>query len=625
MAKTYTVKQVATALGFSTNTVYKYLEEGKIKATRLGKEGRFKIPEKELVRLLGAKVDHQPIEENSVLADTHQQGPFGEELKALNKISNPDLFDWFLSLSAIFLGVAYFLFPYQFQQLVFEPFRNWVLILKIILFFSGLTLMVDEILFSTKKLHFHILGRIPMIISLVGLTYVYFTVEEFWTMTYFANLAIFSLISLFWNPKASLKFFLFVLCLTLSSGLIFARDPQPFFFVDLRSFIYYNPGIFETLLVLGTSLLVGLATVSYFKNQTLLVVFSYLIGIFFFIVALSFIGTQAWNRAVIALLIGSFSLILPFGREFEFSAQITRKDALISFFWMVVVIVIGVVLVYFVQQSFRGFILTESQRQVETASNMVSSFAEDGVKATQNFTQDKTLVTLLSSTGPNTTALNSLLKDFYLGTTTLRRVTVFNENGLSVAFYPTLAAEKLPIKIIDQPLFNKIKQSKQTMVSGGLVPLVENLPIAVYIGVPILDDKGNFKGMISGALDLSQLQDKLSTIMFGEDGAFVVADHNKIILIHKNKTLIGKEVQKNKRLIEATQGQSGQVEGYSEEGILSLQAYTSIKSLQWGIIAQQPYAAAFRTSSIISFSIFLMTMILGISTLIVVMHLRKRL
>src|SRR3990167_304165 len=53
MPKTYTVKQVAKILGFSTNTVYKYLDEGKIKATRLGSEGRFRIPEEELIRLVG--------------------------------------------------------------------------------------------------------------------------------------------------------------------------------------------------------------------------------------------------------------------------------------------------------------------------------------------------------------------------------------------------------------------------------------------------------------------------------------------------------------------------------------------------------------------------------------------
>lgn len=51
----YTVKEVARLLGFSTNTIYKYLDEGKIKSTRLGSEGRFRIPQKEVARLLGLR------------------------------------------------------------------------------------------------------------------------------------------------------------------------------------------------------------------------------------------------------------------------------------------------------------------------------------------------------------------------------------------------------------------------------------------------------------------------------------------------------------------------------------------------------------------------------------------
>ena len=51
----YTVKEVARLLGFSTNTIYKYLDEGKIKSTRLGEEGRFRIPQKEVAKLLGLK------------------------------------------------------------------------------------------------------------------------------------------------------------------------------------------------------------------------------------------------------------------------------------------------------------------------------------------------------------------------------------------------------------------------------------------------------------------------------------------------------------------------------------------------------------------------------------------
>ena len=55
MAKLYTVKEVAQALNFSTNTIYKFLDQDKIKATRLSTEGRFRIPEEEVLRLLQLK------------------------------------------------------------------------------------------------------------------------------------------------------------------------------------------------------------------------------------------------------------------------------------------------------------------------------------------------------------------------------------------------------------------------------------------------------------------------------------------------------------------------------------------------------------------------------------------
>lgn len=59
ITKLYTVKQVADVLGVSTNTLYKYLGEGKIKSLRFSKRGRFRISETELTRLLGTEEDMQ--------------------------------------------------------------------------------------------------------------------------------------------------------------------------------------------------------------------------------------------------------------------------------------------------------------------------------------------------------------------------------------------------------------------------------------------------------------------------------------------------------------------------------------------------------------------------------------
>lgn len=44
----YTVKEVAGIIGVSTNTIYKYLDEGSLKGRRLNSRGRFKIPFSEI-------------------------------------------------------------------------------------------------------------------------------------------------------------------------------------------------------------------------------------------------------------------------------------------------------------------------------------------------------------------------------------------------------------------------------------------------------------------------------------------------------------------------------------------------------------------------------------------------
>lgn len=54
--KIYNVKQAAKILGMSTNTTYKYLKEGRIKAARGHIRGTFIIPAKSLEAFLGSKL-----------------------------------------------------------------------------------------------------------------------------------------------------------------------------------------------------------------------------------------------------------------------------------------------------------------------------------------------------------------------------------------------------------------------------------------------------------------------------------------------------------------------------------------------------------------------------------------
>lgn len=57
MNQIYTVKEASRILGFSTNTVYKYLNEGRLKAARGDiEQGRFRIPHQAIEEFLGTEI-----------------------------------------------------------------------------------------------------------------------------------------------------------------------------------------------------------------------------------------------------------------------------------------------------------------------------------------------------------------------------------------------------------------------------------------------------------------------------------------------------------------------------------------------------------------------------------------
>lgn len=56
MNATYTVKQASKVLNLSTNSVYKHLKTGQLKAIRTQPHGRFRISKKSLEEFLGQKI-----------------------------------------------------------------------------------------------------------------------------------------------------------------------------------------------------------------------------------------------------------------------------------------------------------------------------------------------------------------------------------------------------------------------------------------------------------------------------------------------------------------------------------------------------------------------------------------
>jgi excisionase family DNA binding protein len=85
----YNVKQAAKILGLSTNTTYKYLNEGRIKATRGRIRGTFIITTQALETFLGSKLPDASLQEvekiNSVSPTLNQDS------EAIIEVSPPTL------------------------------------------------------------------------------------------------------------------------------------------------------------------------------------------------------------------------------------------------------------------------------------------------------------------------------------------------------------------------------------------------------------------------------------------------------------------------------------------------------------------------------------------------------
>lgn len=78
----YNVKQAAKILGLSTNTTYKYLNEGKIKAARGRTRGTFLISTKALEDFLGSKLP----EKTTKIQETESES-FDRESEVFTKLS----------------------------------------------------------------------------------------------------------------------------------------------------------------------------------------------------------------------------------------------------------------------------------------------------------------------------------------------------------------------------------------------------------------------------------------------------------------------------------------------------------------------------------------------------------
>lgn len=640
--KFYTVKQVAEALGFSTNTVYKYLDEGRIQATRLGTEGRFRISEKELLRLLDMKgslqtssseipeatsnIPEAPLVkiQNNIEERAGEAG--GESYKEtagfMSKISSPKLFDWFIATLSVFLGLSYFLFLGYVQRVNFEQYLNFHLTVKVLLIVFGILLMATGIFAHRKKF---LRGFVLVTLGILFMSLSIPTVSTGSYLNAFGNFALGAFLILFLFVKVNdfIKFFFLLLLMTGVSGGLFAYDPSYFPNLLVSSWILENRFIFILLWFLGFSLVFLGGTYGYFRSSAVLILSFGLAAVGAFVYA-SFAASNAhWEQGIYAIIFGSFALVFPFWKRFESLTKYSKKESLESFAWFFAVLVAGLSLVIFVQNSLLGFSYRENGKALQNATSIIQSFLKQSQEDVSRFGTDKELISLMEDSEKNFDAIDLKIKEDYGNSTTIRRILVVDKLGKGLTIYPNEPNVR-GMDFSDRDYFYLAKQQRKLIVSNAIKPRVGTAPVAVLIGFPLYDENGEFLGVIAGSVDFGKLTQKLNQIQFGINGQFVIADSNKTIIIHPDPRFILTPIQPGRALDKAIKGESGNTQSYDEDGSLSIKSYAPLRLYGWGIKAQQPLEGLAKGNSRLSFVIFLVTIISGVGSILSTLFLKGK-
>lgn len=619
MPKTYTVKQVADALNLSTNTVYKYLEDGSIKATRLGGTGRFKIPETELARLLGQTSTQPPIFPTPIAPIS---SPPEIQISTPTPSANPTffssphhlhLFDWFLSVTSILLGLVYLIYPLQnltgnFGSLVVLD------VVKIGLILAGIFVVgVDLISPHRHHLGYH-LRTLPLSLVYAILCYGFIITQFYFNFVITLVLFLFSI----FPSNFAHSFFRFILFSTAIIAFpifsVILIHQSPLLSPIIAQFISNYPIPVSLLVIFITGSFLAISLFLLTKKSPWVFAPLALNGTILLFLSAVFLSRIHWTPAIVFMTTGAFSFLFPFSTRIDKQLPFTRKQYLITFAWFLTIVIIGTFVISLNQISFETLVLKSQSEKINSAIQNTNTFIENSTKYLTGFSQD---VRLQSTTPSN---IDDIVKSFYLNSTTFRSLAMVSPTGQILSQYPP---SSLPKNLSGSQYFRETDTSGSPVIFSISDRLSNDNPISVFIAVPIYNDT-HFLGQIIGNIDSNSLNSQLNNISSLEGGNFIMADQNGAIFISNNRSLLGSSVNDSQYLHAAITGSSGKMISNSlTDDSLSFIAYSPVSKIGWSIALETPYDTTATKNTYTSFAILLFTLFLGSGTLTATWYLKN--
>lgn len=621
MLDTYTVKQVADILGYSTNSIYSFLKENRIKGVRVGR-GRIRITEEELRGLLKLSKKSQAAPAvQPVLADgalTPQSAPMrlGEDVLAIESeqralgglslsriVEHANFFDWFVATSSVLTGFALFIFNLTTTNASFAIYFQFVPILRVILITAGLGMLMSDDQSKTRGWHrfFHVV--LSMATLAMGLLFWYS--DDPGGVVFHISVGMITGLMALVHLGGIVAFGILLTILAFAAPVIaflLPGDPVVHILTDL---LHVSPQICAMILLTIAITFLLTFWIGRRVAPALLWFASFVAAIAAIVTAYWFGNLVYWSRAFTYMNIASFAFFVPVWQSIQFTRSRRQHDLLhVMFLIIFIVMMISVYSVGIIQR----VVWDESSREFQNKVTYGVALVEETISTIKNSIKANrdNLEILKAVAAADAESLQVFSKSLFESNPHIRRVVFLDGTGNPLSLYPPGISDSSNYSQRDY--FLQARDTGDIFVSRVFQAKVDNAARqAIAISVPLIEKDDHFIGVMVAYVDLDKVGYKLQQVAVGKQGEyFTLTDKNGQIIIDPRNERIGQVMPASDPMMLGVESKSGVAQTRLSSGSLGMVAYGQVPTLGWAISLRTQVSGLFMYLQVAVIGIFTM-------------------
>ena len=592
MNETYTVKQVADILGFSTNSIYTFLKQGRIKGVRVGK-GRFRITEEELGRILHLSKKQQPDNETKLQTEKVKltdSVDLSEQLKlSVIKLPHPhvdveSIFDWFVGMVSIVVGFSLFLFSQYLNRPEAFEYASWTLPIQVSLISSGVGMIITDIFRNKSSLFWHRVFQFILTITYFGLSYSRYNIGEAGSGLIFGLFGVCLILTTVFQLRGVDMLLFFIGIFTIGSSITLLNKTSVPWIIEIA---LENSSFASYFIIILAIILMILTWWSHQRKKRMFWLLMLTYGVVFTLLSFWFAGNLSWSKAFFVLSLGLTTVLTPVWETISLQKKIDRKLAAPIFIGMLTVITVMVGVLWLMEQNMKEFSQRELKNKLEYGQLLVDSTLDSVEKSVSGASRSKVL--LESLTGENKENVKEAIRLLIEGNPNIRTAWVLDLKGDLVSIYPHVILTET--NFFTRDYFRQATSGK-TYITNLFTAKTKDKRNAVVISSPIFADSGNeILAVLAFSLNLDNLSTRLQKFTSQENGeSFILVDKKERILVSRDPTQIGKlnDIYENSE----------------SRGIKDYESNLVIEKTGWNLKIKAPMREILRPTRTVSISLF---------------------